>query len=384
MRRVSRVTAGSTLPPHAPSRVAGALAPRQCPPRRSPHAARRRPRHGARASTGCREHRSPAGRRDAARAAARRRQTAVRARRHADRRARQRHPVRGGPEGRSRLLPQRPQGGGELGERARGAGRDGQLPRRLLEPLRGLVAGARRARGERAAGSLSALARRSFASCTRTSVPGRADESVRAAAVRARRAPLRGAADGRVRRRHGPGAGRLPQDDGPRTDPLRGHAGVRSARRGEGSFHVRYRSDGRHVEANLTKQVLAEIEPGGHVSRIYTTSSGKPSTPTVIGRFRVYVKTPGENSEGMVDSNYFIRGYAIHGYAEVPDLCGQPRLPAGADPRRAGDLRVGAGGHAGRRLQRGRRRQLARARERRPVAASRRALRPLDRAAPAR
>ncbi len=85
-----------------------------------------------------------------------------------------------------------------------------------------------------------------------------------------------------------------------------------------GSFHVRYPRDGRHVEANLTRQVLAEIEPGGRVRRIYTMSSGKPSTPTVIGRFQVYEKTPGENSEGMVDSNYFIRGYAIHGYAEVP------------------------------------------------------------------
>ena len=51
---------------------------------------------------------------------------------------------------------------------------------------------------------------------------------------------------------------------------------------------------------------------------LYTMSSGKPSTPTVIGRFRVYSKTPGTNAEGMVDSNYFIRGYAIHGYAEVP------------------------------------------------------------------
>jgi peptidoglycan hydrolase-like protein with peptidoglycan-binding domain len=85
-----------------------------------------------------------------------------------------------------------------------------------------------------------------------------------------------------------------------------------------GSFHVRYRGDGRHVEANLTRQVLAEIEPRGRVYKIYTTSSGKPSTPTVLGRFQVYEKTPGENSEGMVDSNYFIRGYAIHGYAEVP------------------------------------------------------------------
>jgi lipoprotein-anchoring transpeptidase ErfK/SrfK len=87
---------------------------------------------------------------------------------------------------------------------------------------------------------------------------------------------------------------------------------------GAGRFHVRYPRDGRHVEADLSRQVLAEIEPGGRVRRIYTISSGKPSTPTVIGRFRVYSKTPGVNSEGMVDSNYFIRGYAIHGYAEVP------------------------------------------------------------------
>ncbi len=87
---------------------------------------------------------------------------------------------------------------------------------------------------------------------------------------------------------------------------------------GGGTFHVRYPGDGRHVEGDLTKQVLAEIEPGGRVREIYIMSSGKPSTPTVIGRFRVYSKTPGVNAKGMVDSNYFIRGYAIHGYAEVP------------------------------------------------------------------
>lgn len=87
---------------------------------------------------------------------------------------------------------------------------------------------------------------------------------------------------------------------------------------GGGVFHARYPHDGRHVEGDLTKQVLAEIEPGGRVRAIYTMSSGKPSTPTVIGRFSVYSKTPGTNDHGMVDSNYFIRGYAIHGYAEVP------------------------------------------------------------------
>jgi hypothetical protein len=88
--------------------------------------------------------------------------------------------------------------------------------------------------------------------------------------------------------------------------------------RGAGRFHVRYPGDGSHVEADLSKQVLVEVERRGRVRRIYTMSSGKPSTPTVIGRFHVYSKTAGTNSKGMVDSNYFIRGYAIHGYAEVP------------------------------------------------------------------
>jgi lipoprotein-anchoring transpeptidase ErfK/SrfK len=57
---------------------------------------------------------------------------------------------------------------------------------------------------------------------------------------------------------------------------------------------------------------------GGRVRRIYEMSSGKPSTPTVIGNFSIYSKTLGTNAKGMVDANYFIRGYAIHGYAEVP------------------------------------------------------------------
>ncbi len=87
---------------------------------------------------------------------------------------------------------------------------------------------------------------------------------------------------------------------------------------GGGSYPVRYPRDGRHFEADLTHQVLAEINPGGRVRRIYTMSSGKPSTPTVIGSFRIYSKQAGTNSEGMVDASYFIGGYAIHGYADVP------------------------------------------------------------------
>lgn len=87
--------------------------------------------------------------------------------------------------------------------------------------------------------------------------------------------------------------------------------------RGVGGFKVRYPQHGRHVEANLGWQVLALIDKG-RVVRAYTTSSGKPSTPTVLGNFRFYMREPGTNGHGMVDSTYFIRGYAIHGYYDVP------------------------------------------------------------------
>jgi hypothetical protein len=87
---------------------------------------------------------------------------------------------------------------------------------------------------------------------------------------------------------------------------------------GAGSFHVRYPGQGSHFEGDLTHQVLAEVLPGGRVREILEMSSGKPSTPTVIGNFSIYYKTFGVNEKGMVDSNYFIGGYAIHGYPDVP------------------------------------------------------------------
>jgi len=86
---------------------------------------------------------------------------------------------------------------------------------------------------------------------------------------------------------------------------------------GGGRFEVRYPDHGHHVEGDISHQVLALID-GDRVERLYPMSSGKPSTPTVLGRFRVYSKQPGTNSHGMVHSSYFIGGYAIHGYADVP------------------------------------------------------------------
>jgi hypothetical protein len=85
-----------------------------------------------------------------------------------------------------------------------------------------------------------------------------------------------------------------------------------------GTFRVRNPGDGHHAEGNLSSQLLALID-GTNVDRIYPISSGKPSTPTVIGHFNVYDKRPGYLPDGMYFSNFFIGGYAIHGYDPAPD-----------------------------------------------------------------
>jgi hypothetical protein len=87
---------------------------------------------------------------------------------------------------------------------------------------------------------------------------------------------------------------------------------------GAGAFKVRYPQDGRHAEGNLGLQLLALIDDG-KVQAIYPISSGKPSTPTILGRFHVYMRTPGYLPDGMYYSNFFTGGYAIHGFDPAPD-----------------------------------------------------------------
>ncbi len=86
---------------------------------------------------------------------------------------------------------------------------------------------------------------------------------------------------------------------------------------GRGAFRARYPKAGRHVEFDWSRQVLALFDRRGR-AHVYHASSGKPSTPTVFGSFRFYRRDLGTNAEGMVDASYFIGGYAIHGYKEVP------------------------------------------------------------------
>lgn len=84
-----------------------------------------------------------------------------------------------------------------------------------------------------------------------------------------------------------------------------------------GGFKLRYPRAGKHVEADISRQVLV-LADKGRVLATYPTSSGAPETPTVLGRYRFYMKQPGTNAKQMYMSNYFIRGYAIHGFPSVP------------------------------------------------------------------
>jgi hypothetical protein len=98
---------------------------------------------------------------------------------------------------------------------------------------------------------------------------------------------------------------------------------------GWGQFKARFPNHGRHAEGNLAKQLVALID-GSKVDLIFPISSGKPSTPTILGDFHIYERSPGYLPDGMYYSDFFIRGYAIHGYDPAPDYAashGCMRLP---------------------------------------------------------
>jgi hypothetical protein len=93
---------------------------------------------------------------------------------------------------------------------------------------------------------------------------------------------------------------------------------VKSVFAGKGGYVVKHPGAGEHLEAPLSKQVLV-FTKGDKPFAIYPISSGKPSTPTVTGHFTFIRTEPGYNSEGMYYAFYFYNGYAVHGYAEVPN-----------------------------------------------------------------
>lgn len=96
-----------------------------------------------------------------------------------------------------------------------------------------------------------------------------------------------------------------------------GHVGSKVWNKlGRASIPMARHPRGSHVEVDKTRQVLFEVR-GGHVVRVIHVSTGVTGN-TPIGRWRVYWKQAGLNSHGMYYSLYWLRGFAIHGYASVP------------------------------------------------------------------
>lgn len=86
---------------------------------------------------------------------------------------------------------------------------------------------------------------------------------------------------------------------------------------GRGGFDLRHPGAGRHVEVDLSRQVMV-LAAKGKPRHIFHVSTGKPSTPSDRGHFRFYRRQPGYNSIRMYYSVYYNRGEAIHGYGSVP------------------------------------------------------------------
>lgn len=73
-----------------------------------------------------------------------------------------------------------------------------------------------------------------------------------------------------------------------------------------------------HVEIDIGRQLVYVVRDG-EVRHILHTSTGKPSTPTVRGAFTVYeTRNYRQRHNRMYRPSFFYRGYAFHGYPEIP------------------------------------------------------------------
>jgi hypothetical protein len=86
---------------------------------------------------------------------------------------------------------------------------------------------------------------------------------------------------------------------------------------GKGSFHLHYPGKGKHVEVDISQQVMV-LANHGKPQYTFHVSTGAAATPTIRGHYHFYMRQAGFNAEGMYYSVYWHGGYAIHGYHSVP------------------------------------------------------------------
>ncbi|HEX2129347.1 MAG TPA: L,D-transpeptidase [Solirubrobacterales bacterium] len=86
---------------------------------------------------------------------------------------------------------------------------------------------------------------------------------------------------------------------------------------GKGGFKISHPGAGKHVEVDMSKQVMA-LSEDGEAKHVFHVSTGAAATPSDPGGFTFYRKEPGFNNVGMYYSVYYNRGEATHGYKSVP------------------------------------------------------------------
>lgn len=86
---------------------------------------------------------------------------------------------------------------------------------------------------------------------------------------------------------------------------------------GKGGFKIEHPGAGKHVEVDISRQVMA-LADGGKAKYVFHVATGAAATPSDVGGFTFYRKDPGFNSIGMYYSIYYNRGEATHGYHSVP------------------------------------------------------------------
>jgi hypothetical protein len=116
--------------------------------------------------------------------------------------------------------------------------------------------------------------------------------------------------------------------------PRTGAVDARFWRMLSASATPRARYPGDHIEVSKPLQVLFVVRGGKVVLVTHVSTGATGNTP--VGRWHVYSKVPGWLSDGMFDSSFFLRGFAIHGYPSVPFYPGSHgcvRVPVWLAPR---------------------------------------------------
>jgi lipoprotein-anchoring transpeptidase ErfK/SrfK len=97
--------------------------------------------------------------------------------------------------------------------------------------------------------------------------------------------------------------------------PRTGHVDARFWRLLVNAHTPRARYPGNHVEVDKARQVLFEVR-GGKVALVVHVSTGATGN-TPLGEWHVYRRVPGWDWV-LYYPSYFLRGFAIHGYPDVP------------------------------------------------------------------